>query len=37
LVTLRFADSPGAIVLKSLEYIRKRLLAWHPETAALSA
>ena len=37
LVAQRLADSPGAIVIITLEYARKRLLAWHPETAALTA
>ncbi len=45
----RFGDSPGVfagivsiaiagmVLIKSLEYIRRRLLAWHPETEALTA
>ena len=49
LVAQRFADSPGvfagnveialsgAIIIKSLEYVRRRLLAWHPEMLALTA
>jgi ABC-type proline/glycine betaine transport system permease subunit len=49
LVAQRFADSPGvfagiveiavsgAIVIKTLEYFRRRLLAWHPETSLTTA
>lgn len=45
----RFGDSPGVfagivsiavagmLLIKSLEYVRRRLLAWHPETEALTA
>ena len=45
----RFGDSPGVfagivsialaglVMIKALEYARKRLLSWHPETAALTA
>lgn len=45
----RFGDSPGVfagivsialaglVLIKALEYVRIRLLAWHPETAALTA
>jgi taurine transport system permease protein len=45
----RFGDSPGVfagivsialagmVLIKSLEYLRRRLLSWHPETEALTA